>query len=90
MSQPMTLVVLTPDSRALDVQADSVRLPAQDGNLGIWPNHAPLIAQLKEGTGEYKKDGQTYTFAVHPGVAQVRGNRVSIVMDAEPHTDSKQ
>jgi len=45
----ITVDILTPDRRVLQAQADSVVVPAADGELGILSDHAPLVAQLQPG-----------------------------------------
>ena len=39
-------IVVTPEETALDQKAESVVLPLYDGEIGILPNHIPLVAQL--------------------------------------------
>jgi len=43
----LSIDILTPDRRVLQAQADSVVVPAADGELGILAGHTPLVAQLR-------------------------------------------
>ena len=45
----LKLEVITPEQIALQDVSTSVVVPGVDGELGIWPNHAPLLAGLKPG-----------------------------------------
>ena len=45
----ITVDILTPERRVLQAQADSVVVPAADGELGILSGHTPLVAQLQPG-----------------------------------------
>ena len=45
----LKLEVITPEQIALRDESTSVVVPGVDGELGIWPNHAPLLAGLKPG-----------------------------------------
>ncbi len=38
--------VITPAGTRLDCDANSVEVPAHDGQLGVWPNRSPLFCQL--------------------------------------------
>ena len=40
----LKLEVITPERVALQDESTSVIVPGVDGELGIWPNHAPLLA----------------------------------------------
>lgn len=73
--------LLTPEARVFRGDARSVILPVVDGELGVYPRHAPLIAAL--GTGELRlspADGSSQRhFVVYGGVAQVQNDRVVIL-----------
>lgn len=76
---PITIVLVTPERVVLERDADLVVLTASDGEVGILPNHAPLVARL--GAGELRishRDGKTCLY-VEGGFAQVRNNNVTIL-----------
>jgi F-type H+-transporting ATPase subunit epsilon len=73
-------VVATPEGPIFDGRARSVVVPAFDGELGILPLHAPLVAAL--GCGELRLDTvsdgkQSYYLA--GGFVQVLGGRVIVL-----------
>jgi F-type H+-transporting ATPase subunit epsilon len=43
----LNLEIVTPERKVVDLQADSVTVPTAKGEIGILPNHAPLISTLK-------------------------------------------
>jgi len=46
----LTLTVVTPERAVVQGAAcDEVTLPAQRGEIGILPNHAPLLGALEPG-----------------------------------------
>ena len=45
----MRVTVVTPDQSYFDGEARSITLQAVDGEIGILPRHAPLIARLGHG-----------------------------------------
>jgi F-type H+-transporting ATPase subunit epsilon len=46
--------------------------------LGIFPNHAPLLAELVPGEIRFRKGGALELLAVSGGFVEVRDNRVSV------------
>ena len=79
MSTIMTLDILTPERSVCCVEADIVIARALDGELGVLPNHAPLIVALDIAPLRYKKDGVEHYVAVASGFMEVKDNRVSIL-----------
>ena len=82
MSTTMTLDILTPERSVCCVEADIVIARALDGELGVLPNHAPLIAALDIAPLRYKKDGVEHYVAVASGFMEVKDNRIAILAPA--------
>jgi F-type H+-transporting ATPase subunit epsilon len=62
-----------------DDDVDIVIVPGADGELGILPNHAPLLAALGIGELRVRKGTQEESLAVHGGYLEVLANK-AIVM----------
>ena len=45
----LKVVIVTPERAVLDAQAEFIVLPMVDGELGVLPQHAPLIGRLGKG-----------------------------------------
>jgi len=62
--------------------AAAVVAEAHDGEMGILPGHAPLVALLGTGVVRVRTPGGggTEAFAVRGGFVQVLGGRVSLVV----------
>ncbi len=45
----LRLEIVTPDSKAYSEDVDMVVIPGAEGELGVYPNHVPLVTQLKPG-----------------------------------------
>lgn len=82
MSMTMTLDILTPERSVCCVEADIVIARALDGELGVLPNHAPLIVALDIAPLRYKKDGVEHYVAVASGFMEVKDNRISVLAPA--------
>ena len=78
-SGPIACRVVTPESEVLRQAADSVVLPAFDGELGILRGHAPMVALI--GLGEMRvRLGQALSrLAVDGGLVTVKDNEVTVI-----------
>jgi len=74
--------VISPERTIFEGDADSVVVPAWDGELGILRGHAPLMALLGAGRIRIRRGGQTEMFEVNGGFLQVINNRVSVLSEA--------
>ena len=75
----ITVDILTPERNVLQTQADSVVVPASDGELGILSHHAPLVAQLQPGEIRLRTGNETQLFAVSGGFVEVQNNHVVVM-----------
>ncbi len=82
MASTLTLRVITPEKIAFDQSVESVRIPGADGQLGILPRHAPMIAALDAGLMRYRIGGRENALFISGGFAEVRDNTVRVVTEA--------
>jgi F-type H+-transporting ATPase subunit epsilon len=82
MAGTLTLRVITPERIALDQSVESVRVPAVDGDLGILPRHAPMVAALDVGLMRYRVGGAEQVLFVSGGFCEVRDQTVRVVTEA--------
>ena len=61
MASTLKLEIVTPEAKVYSEEVDSVRLPGAEGELGIYPNHAPLMAQVKAGELIAHKENSSVT-----------------------------
>ena len=87
MSNQLNLEVVTPHRTVLVEDVDSVTLPGIEGELGILPEHIPLLTTLDTGIVTYSSSGKTQAIAVHWGYAQVEGNSVSVLAELAETAD---
>ncbi|MGA1598966.1 MAG: F0F1 ATP synthase subunit epsilon [bacterium] len=81
MANELKLEIVTPSRKMLEVSADAVTLPGSMGQLGILPEHMPLVTTLDTGILVYQTGGKQHAIAVHWGYAQVDANRVSVLAE---------
>lgn len=78
---PLQLEIVTPEKRVLSETVDTVVLPGSEGELGILPQHIPLVTALKPGELGFSKGGKFEYFAVGTGFVEVSDDRVSVLTD---------
>ena len=79
---PLLLDIVTPEKLAYSGQVDSVQVPGSEGELGILPHHAPLIATLGAGELRFRKGSTEETFAVFGGFLQVLPDKVVVMAES--------
>ena len=77
----LKLEIVTPETTTYSEDVDMVTLPGVEGEMGIYPNHVPLMTQIVTGEITARKGGQDYHLAVGEGFAEITGNRIAILTD---------
>ena len=77
----LRLEIVTPEAKAYSDDVDMVVLPGIEGEMGILPQHVPLMTQLKPGALRVSKGGQETFLAVGEGFVEITGDRVSVMTD---------
>jgi F-type H+-transporting ATPase subunit epsilon len=75
--------VVSAEESIFEGEAEFVALPGEQGELGIYPRHTPLITRIKPGTVRIKVVGQaeeTVIF-VNGGVLEVQPTSVTVLAD---------
>ena len=81
MANTLKLGIVTPSAVVYSEDVSLVALPGRQGDMGIYPNHVPLMTKVAAGEVEVTRDGQKEMLAVGEGFAEVTGDRVSILTD---------
>jgi len=66
---------------------DIVVLPGEAGEMGILPNHAPLLSTLRLGFLKVRVGGEEQVFAVAGGVVEVQPDIVTVLADAAENVE---
>jgi F-type H+-transporting ATPase subunit epsilon len=77
----LKLEIVTPEARVYSEDVDMVTLPGVAGEMGIYPNHVPLMTQITSGELVARKGGQDFFLAVGEGFADITADHVSILAD---------
>ena len=81
MTATLKLEIVTPEAKVFSDDVDMVTLTGSEGEMGILPQHMPLMTQLVAGEIIVNKGKETLFLAVGDGFVQVTGDRVSILTD---------
>ena len=90
---PRTLDVeiVTPEGPVLRDRARMIVVPGADGELGVLPRHAALIAELNAGETRVRLAADETTFqrfATGPGYFKVQGDTAVVLVDSAVAVDA--
>jgi len=81
MAITLTLEIVTPAGTVYSDDVQMVTLPGVAGQIGIYPQHVPLITQMVPGEMIVRKDGRDLFIATGEGLIEVTAHRVAILTD---------
>src|SRR4030066_2450034 len=73
--------IVSQDRQVYAGDADMVIVPGVQGEMGILPNHAPLLSNLKFGILRVRFQGQEQVFTIAGGVIEVQPDLITIMAD---------
>ena len=77
----LTVSVISPEKVLFEGQVDSVVAPAFDGEVGILPQHAPMMTLLGKGELRLGQGGSAGRFMISGGFLQVLNDAVRVVTE---------
>ncbi len=79
---PLHIELVTQEQKVFEeAEADIVIVPAVEGEMGVLPNHAPVLTTLTFGELVVRKGAAEERFAVYGGVVDVRPDKVVVLAD---------
>jgi F-type H+-transporting ATPase subunit epsilon len=83
MTHTIHVDVVSAEEQIFSGEAEFVVLPGVDGELGIYPRHAPLLTQIKPGAVRIKIPGQSEDelVFVQGGFLEVQPHLVTVLAD---------
>jgi len=79
----LLLEVVTPERKVYGKEVSMVVAKGVDGELGILPNHIPLVTPLRIAAVRAKVEGEKdHVIAVHGGFMEVRKDKVIILAES--------
>lgn len=74
--------IVSQDRLVWEGDADIVIVPGEAGDMGILPNHAPLLSTLRYGILTVRYQGREEVFAIAGGVIEVQPEIITVLADA--------
>jgi F-type H+-transporting ATPase subunit epsilon len=81
MAGTLKLEIVTPEGKSYSDDVEMVTLPGIEGEMGIFPQHVPLVTQITSGEIIARKGGRDDFLAVGEGFVQITGERVAVMTD---------
>ncbi len=85
--ETLELDIVTPERLLVTEKVGQVNVPGIDGDMGILPNHAPIISTLRPGSLSYEMEGKVTALVVTGGFMEVADNRVIILAENAEFTN---
>jgi F-type H+-transporting ATPase subunit epsilon len=77
----LRLEIVTPEKTAYSEDVEMVTLPGSEGELGVYPNHVPLLTTINPGELRVLKGGKESFLAIGEGFVEITGSAVSVLTD---------
>jgi len=77
----LKLQIVTPEAVTFSEDVEMVTLPGVEGEMGIYPQHVPLMTQIVPGEIVVRRSGQEVLLAVGEGFVEITGESVSVLTD---------
>lgn len=61
--------------------ADMVIIPGSEGEMGVLPNHTPLLSTLAFGELRIMEGDNIVSFVIYGGVVEIRPDKVTVLAD---------
>jgi F-type H+-transporting ATPase subunit epsilon len=84
---PIRCEIVSQDRLVWEGDADIINIPGTDGDMGILPNHAPLLSTMRFGIINVRSGGVDRYFTVAGGVVEVQPQIVTILADAAENVE---
>ena len=79
---PIHVELVTQAQKIFDEpEADIVMVPGVEGEMGVLPNHAPVLTTMSYGELVVRKGNAEERFAIYGGVVDVRPDKVVVLAD---------
>lgn len=84
---PVRCEIVSQDRLVWEGDADIVIVPGEAGEMGILPNHAPLLSTLRFGILKVRHNGDEEIFAVAGGVIEVQSELITVLADTAENVE---
>lgn len=79
---PIRCEIVSQDRTVYEGPADIVIAPGVDGDMGILPNHSPLLSTLRFGILKLRYAGREEVFTISGGIIEVQPDIITVLADS--------
>src|SRR5262250_1940646 len=87
MAAMLELEIVTPEATFRYADVEMVTLPGVVGQMGVYPQHTPLMTQMVPGELIVRRDGRDLFIATGEGLIEVTASRVAVLTDLAVQAD---
>ncbi len=81
MALTINLEVVSAEKSIFSGSADMIFVPGSEGDIGIAPNHAPLMTTLKAGEVRVQNGNEEQSFFISGGMLEIQPRTVTVLAD---------
>ena len=81
MADQLNFSLVSPERELYSGNVDQVDIPGTEGNLGVMPNHSPLMAAIRTGVITVTENGAETQFFVQGGFADVTPSGLTVLAE---------
>ena len=81
MADKLTFSLVSPERELYSGEVDQVDIPGTEGDLGVFPNHSPLMAAIRTGTITVIDNETETKFFVQGGFADVTPSGLTVLAE---------
>jgi F-type H+-transporting ATPase subunit epsilon len=79
--------IVSQDHALFSGDVDIVVAPGSEGEMGILPNHTPLLTTLSYGILSVRQGGEQHAFTIGGGIMEVTPDQVTVLADVGESVD---
>ncbi len=84
---PIRVEIVSQDRMVFEGDADIVIVPGEQGEMGILPNHAPLLSTLQFGILKVRLQGEEEDFAISGGIIEIQPDIITVLADSAENVE---
>jgi len=88
MPSTLNLQIVTPTAVVYSKDVEMVTLPAAEGQIGVYPQHVPLLTRVVPGEIIVRVGAHEEYLAVGGGLVEITGDQIAIVTDMAVAADN--
>lgn len=81
MADKLNFSLVSPERELFSGSVDQVDVPGTEGDLGIFPDHSPLMAAIRTGAITVYNEGEQTQFFVQGGFADVTPDGLTVLAE---------